>query len=182
MRTVNAKPSLERVRELLDYNPETGQFVWRVSRSGNARAGSIAGGINGDGYLIISIDDRPQKAHRLAWLSVYGVWPTNPLDHINRVKSDNRICNLREVTVTENTQNRSAFRNNKTGFKGVHFDKTSALYRAQIRHMGKLHRLGRFKTPEEAFAAYQQAAAILHTHNQEGGFAVSNREGSDNQV
>lgn len=157
----------ERIRELLDYDPNTGIFTWRIKRSGTALAGSVAGWMRPDGYLVISIDDKPYKAHRLAWLLATGKWPTRAIDHINQIKGDNRICNLREVNASESCQNRPLFRNNTSGFRGVSWHKKVGRWFAYIKHLGKRHFLGYFDTPEEASAAYKEAASRLHTHNPE---------------
>jgi len=90
---------------LLTYDPYTGLFTWLVDAYSNKVKGKIAGSIK-EGYINISIDRKLYRAHRLAWLYVNGVFPSE-IDHINRVKSDNRICNLREVSRSENCQNRS---------------------------------------------------------------------------
>ena len=141
--------TLERLRELLDYDPDTGAFTWRVSK-GAAKAGSIAGSVNGDGYLYIMIDGRGYRAHRLAWLHVYGVWPANQIDHINCVRSDNRLENLREATQAENRRNIGMYRNNTSGAKGVYFRKGAGNYQAYGRLNGKQHHLGYHDTLEAA--------------------------------
>ena len=158
-----------RLHELLNYDPDTGIFTWRVKRSGTARAGCVAGSKNNIGYLVISIDNKPYKAHRLAWLWMHAEWPSKAIDHINQVKSDNRLCNLREASISENSQNRPMFRNNTSGFRGVHWHKQARRWRAYIRVNGKQYSIGCFATAEEAFAAYKNAASRLHTHNPEAG-------------
>lgn len=148
----------------LTYEPETGVFVWCVSR-GKARAGSVAGRINNKGYRTIGIRGKCYQAHRLAWLLVYGEWPTKDLDHVNQIKDDNRIVNLRQATASENMQNRSLYANSSSGYRGVHWNKWASRWEARIRISGKLIHLGRFATKESAYAAYQIAAAKMHTHN-----------------
>jgi len=141
--------TLERLRELLDYDPSTGTFTWLVSR-GNAIAGSIAGCVNGEGYWQIQIDGKRYYAHRLVWLHVHGVWPANQIDHINGVKDDNRLANLREATQSENKRNTGTYRNSTSGVKGVHFYKATGKYQAQSKLNGKLHHLGYHATLEAA--------------------------------
>lgn len=155
-----------RLRELLHYDPESGDFTWRVDRTGKAVAGSVAGWKNTDGYLVISIDNRSHKAHRLAWFWMHERWPYK-VDHKNQIKDDNRFCNLREVNDSESCQNRPLFRNNTSGFRGVTWNKTTGRWLAHIRHLGKRRNLGYFTTAEDAYEAYKQAAAQLHTHNPE---------------
>ncbi len=99
----------ERLRELLTYDPETGHFRW-VFTKGCRAGGQIAGTVRRDGYLCIAVDGRKHKAHRLAWFYMHGRWPHPEIDHINRSKLDNRLCNLREATRVENNANRGVSR------------------------------------------------------------------------
>lgn len=87
----------ERLRHVLNYNPNTGEFHWRIDfgRWGTIKAGTKAGARQGNGYLCIGIDNVTHSAHRLAWQHYHGEVPPNYIDHINRVKTDNRIVNLR---------------------------------------------------------------------------------------
>ncbi len=149
----------ERLREVLDYSPDTGIFKWRVRLPhSRATAGSSAGTINQDGYRQIAIDNKCYVAHRLAWLYVYGHWFAGGLDHIDCDRSNNRLKNLRAATPSQNRANSRLRRNSKSGLKGVSFNYG---WRAFITINGIQHRLGRFSTPEEAHAAYC-AAAIKH--------------------
>lgn len=153
-----------RLRELLDYDATTGVFKWRIGRRRVARAGSVAGTQDSDGYIKIRISGRAYKAHRLAWFYVNGVWPTLELDHINQVKTDNRISNLREVSRSENNQNKLTQRTNSSGYRGVSRHKRGDQWQARIKLNGKERYLGIFDTPEQASAAYEAAAAELHSH------------------
>lgn len=154
----------ERLREVLNYDPMTGIFTNRVSRSPKARAGEIAGGIGPDGYVHVCIDRECHRGHRLAWFYVHGVWPDPECDHRNTIRSDNRIDNLRVATVAEQRQNQSLRSDNKTGFKGVAYMTHKGRYRARIVVAGVVHVLGQgFLTAEEAHAAYLAAKARLHT-------------------
>lgn len=154
----------ERLREVLNYDPNTGVFTWRISK-GPSRSGSVAGSINKTGYWHLRIDGGTYQAHRVAWLYQFGKWPASDIDHINRTKNDNRIANLREITASQNQQNTGARKNNPTGFKGVSLHKQRNQWRAQIRVNNRNKYLGLFKSPEDAFAAYQAEAAKHHTHN-----------------
>jgi hypothetical protein len=142
--------------EVVSYDPETGIFRWRVS-VGRAAAGMRAGA-NKAGYRRIKIDGRDYFEHQLAWLYVHGVWPLMHIDHVNRDKSDNRLCNLRLATMTQNQGNAGARRDNKLGVKGVDYREKWGKWQARIHKQGKTHRLGSFDTPEEASAAYLAAA------------------------
>lgn len=158
----NSTLTAERLRELFIYTLDTGMFVNRINRSPRAMTGMVAGSLTKDGYLVIRIDRAIYKAHRLAWLYVHGVWPSNLLDHKNRIKVDNRIDNLRLADKTLNGQNKvEAQANNKLGRLGVtlHFD---GHYRATIQHENKQRHIGLFDTPEEASAAYEKAKTELH--------------------
>ena len=151
-----------RLRELLTYDPETGLFIRNIGRSGpGARAGNVAGCDNGAGYIRIYVDGAPYKAHRLAWFYVHGEWPEE-IDHKNGVRCDNRLVNLRPVTRAQNNKNNGRYRTNTTGLKGVTLYKPNGKWRAQIQSDGAKIALGYFDTPEQAFAAYADAARRLH--------------------
>lgn len=110
LRGLPAPMVVEKLREILRYNPETGGLTWAVDRGSNfnkMKAGSIAGSVKSHGYVAIKINGQLYKAHRLAWYLGTGVWPDPALevDHINQVKGDNRLCNLRLVTRSENQKN-----------------------------------------------------------------------------
>ena len=93
-----------RLRELLAYDQDTGEFSWRVNRGGGARAGDAAGHLSSSGYVVIKFGFTAKKAHRLAWLYQYGVWPNGELDHIDGNKKNNRVENLEYVTRQENVR------------------------------------------------------------------------------
>ncbi len=116
----------ERLKELLDYDPATGIFVWKVDRGNNrVKVGSAAGGggDDGRGYNRIMIDGKSYRSHRLAWLDVYGSFPPDMIDHINGIRDDNRIENLRAVSNQENSRNVNKSTNNTSGYLGVCWDK-----------------------------------------------------------
>ena len=150
----------DRLKQVLDYSPETGLFCWRVNRSRLAKAGTVAGTPDKDGYVHICIDQKLYKAHRLAWFYVHGEWPADQIDHINLVKNDNRIANLRECDKSQNMANTKA--RGALGVKGVYFDKRRKNYCAQIIKDGAHKHLGSFNSIEQASAAYQVAAMRLH--------------------
>lgn len=163
MHPVLQELTVERLHKLLSYDPNTGIFTWR-ERKGTARAGSTAGTPHSRGYWAITIDGKGHLAHRLAWLYVYGKWPARELDHINRVRNDCRIANLREVSWSENAQNKSQQSNNTSGYRGVTWHKQLHRWVAQITLHRKHRHLGLFDTAEDAHAAYQAAAKTMHTH------------------
>ena len=163
-----ARPELtaEKLRSVLDYEPATGIFTWKVSTSRRVKVGDVAGCPDGGGYLRIKIQSRLYKAHRLAWLYTYGEWPEDQIDHINRNKTDNRIANLREVTNKQNGQNASKRSDNTSGHPGVGWHKQSAKWVAQIKHNQKLIHLGYFTTLEEAIAARKAAEKLYWADTQ----------------
>ena len=154
----------DEVRGLLDYDPETGIFKWRVMRGG-VPAGSVAGGTHCQGYVAIQFRGAPRLAHRLAWLHFYGAWPEGHLDHINRDKKDNRITNLRVVTPSQNLQNTGLQKNSTSGYRGVSLNVPTGRWKAYIKVGGRRKHLGYFATPQEASVAYLAAAAQMHSHN-----------------
>ena len=143
-------PSIDLVKSILNYNPETGIFTWKVDARGHKRKGKIAGSIYGDGYYILCINYKRYGAHRIAWLYHYGVAPVDEIDHINRIRSDCRITNLREVTRIQNANNRSMQRNNTSGIVGVNWNKVSEKWTASISRNGRSFHIGYFHSKEDA--------------------------------
>ena len=155
-----SKLSAERARELFNYDPETGSLTWKVSR-GWVKAGSSAGTPDKDGYLTVKTQGVNLKVHRVVFLLVDGEWPSKEIDHANGVKSDNRYCNLRPASRSENMQNeRTARSNSKTGVLGVTLRHGKA--QASIHVEGVKRYLGQFPTVGEAHQAYLTAKRQLH--------------------
>lgn len=155
----------ELLRELVDYDPATGLFVWKQKRRGQVVPGSIAGHIDKDGYRIFMLAGVSYRAHRVAWFWCHGTFPKQELDHINGNKDDNRVANLREANKSENQQNLACARvTNGTGLLGAH--KSHTMFEARIKLNGITRRLGRFKTPEEAHLEYLRVKQNIHTHNE----------------
>jgi hypothetical protein len=153
----------ERLRDLLSYDAETGIFTWRVAVSHNVHAGAVAGTIDKSrGYRKISIGDVRYLSHRLAWLYVHGVWPTDLIDHANGVRDDNRLANLREATRRGNAANSRLSSNNTSGLKGVRWHKRDRKWHAQINVGGRTVYLGSFNTKEAGHQAYMDAARQQH--------------------
>ena len=152
-----------RLREVLSYDSETGEFRWIRGRRG-VGIGSLAGCVSGAGYVYISVDCKKYLAHRLAWFYTHGVWPSNDIDHINWIRTDNRLANLRDVERHVNNENRKRVRgaNKSSGLAGVSWHIHSRKWRARITQQGVEHRVELFDTPEEASAAYVAAKRRLH--------------------
>jgi len=160
---IHLLPTAQELCALLDYDPDTGVLTWRVARGSNAPAGGVAGCDRGDGYRRIEIDGRRIYAHRIAWAISIGEWPVSQIDHVNGIRDDNRLANLREATHAENHQNRRrSQRNSKSGFLGVHFRKNVGKWQAGINIGRERKYLGLFATAELAHAAYLAAKADLH--------------------
>lgn len=143
------------LKSILRYDPETGLFSW-VKHKPQQRKDIPPGFINRLGYHIIKIDLKAYKAHRLAWFYVYGEWPPVFIDHINMVRSDNRLCNLRLANRSENGLNRRVFKNNTTGHLGVSYNKASKKYVSLLMVNGKSTFLGYFDDAESAAKAYNK--------------------------
>ena len=125
------------IKEILDYNSETGIFTW-IKSSGNAtKAGDIAGYKNKNGRVLIMINSKFYQASRLAWLYIYGLWPKHHIDHINHKADDNRLVNLRDVKMLDNNKNYSMYRTNTSGYTGIYFDKKRQGWKISIHSNGK---------------------------------------------
>lgn len=156
--------TLERLREVLDYSPEDGLFIWKLKVADKVTVGDEAGSISKQrGYIFIGVDGKHYRAHRLAFFYMTGQWPKEQVDHINGVRTDNRWGNLREATASQNQANRSHTRLNKSGFKGVaEHTENKGRWVAYICHHRKTINLGSFESPKEAHLAYKEAAMKLH--------------------
>lgn len=151
----NPRKNIEKLREILNYDPDTGVFTWITSNS-QRRAGEAAEWITSQGYSHIMINGKTYKAHRLAWLYMTGRWPPDQIDHI---KHDNWWFNLREASRSPNAQNALPPASNTSGVKGVTW--RNGKWEVGIRVRGKRYHVGHFDTLEAASAAYA-AAAIRH--------------------
>lgn len=143
----------DRARELLDYNPITGDFTWRISQ-GKAAAGSLVGTVQ-NGYRKCTIDREQIRIHRLAWFMTYGVWPSGQIDHIDGNKLNNAIANLRDVPMSINMQNRYAVRRRNSELPQGVTKGFGGKFIANIR-------IGVFPTVQEAADAYIRAKRLIH--------------------
>lgn len=143
----------EYLRTLLAYDPDTGEFTWRVNHSnGDKRIGTVAGYRLSQGHWRIKIARVAYMAHRLAWLYMTGEWPRAQIDHINLVRDDNRWHNLRQATPSQNKANQHRLKNNKSGLKGVSMN--HGKWRASLKIDGVSKHLGSFNCPAAAHLAY----------------------------
>lgn len=144
---------IDLLRSLLSYDQDTGLLHWKIG-SLTRSIGQVAGAATNRGYVKVCISNSFYLAHRIAFAIHYGRWPSGEVDHINQVKSDNRILNLRECTKSENCRNRALTKANKSGFRGVFWDPRRKNWRAGITFDGKRTMLGRFPTPELAYEVF----------------------------
>jgi len=175
-------PDVETLRKLLDYDPETGILTWKArpvemfSKAGigrewnNRYAGKAAGNEIGyqKGYLAFTALGSHLLAHRVAWALHYSEWPADHMDHINGNKADNRIENLRVVTVRENCMNRPRRKDNSSGHTGVYWVANENRWMAQIKAGGRQKTIGRYLEKEDAIAARKDAEAAYGYHPNHG--------------
>jgi len=172
-------PTPEMLRKLLSYDPETGKLFWLARpvdmfNDGNHSAAHRAANWNARragseaftaphiaGYRQGTVLNNVTLAHRVIWAIVHDEWPTNDVDHINGVRDDNRICNLRSVTRQENMRNAARHKSNAAGVMGVAWDGTRGMWRARIMIDGRDNHLGYF-TDFDAACAARKAAEVEH--------------------
>ena len=156
--------AINRLNELLTFVPEGGYFVWNKS-TGRMKAGEIAGTLRPDGYVKINIDTIPYMAHRLIWFMTYGEFPDCEIDHINGIRNDNRLENLRLATSKQNKENTRLKINNTSGHRGVSWDASRNKWLAFVVNNRKFHNIGRFDDIDDAVRAVKEARNQLFTHH-----------------
>lgn len=154
--------TLSRLKEVLSYNPETGEFTWLVTLSRRAPLGTLAGKPRKKGYPSISIDNNDYCAHILAWFYMTSSWPEGEVDHKNLNKNDTSWENLRLVTLNQNCYNVNITRRNKSGIKGVCWSSRRNVWRTSIRCDGRNIHVGEFKELEDAERAISAARIKYH--------------------
>lgn len=162
----------ERVRELFDYDPDTGVLIWikkSAPQANTVKVGMPAGCVNKlSGYIDILHNRTTYKAHRIIYLYMTGMFPNTCIDHINGIKTDNRWVNLREASITENNRNKCINRNNTSGTTGVYFRKNRNTWVAEISSNSKMIRLGSFKDKHDAIRARKDAEKLYGYHENHG--------------
>lgn len=133
--------TVERLRDLLSYNPDTGIFIWKIRTAIRTKVGGVAGTKHSRGYWAMVIDSKDYLAHRLAWFYVYGVWPPEQIDHANGDRLDNRICNLRLASPRQNSTNTERISRNTTGFIGIYCNRQGK-WQAHINYANHRYNLG----------------------------------------
>jgi hypothetical protein len=151
----------EHLINTLHYDPETGVIRWKVDYN-NCKKGQPVFVRKNHGYLIICIKNKYLRVHRVAFLLMTGSWPQDAVDHINGDKSDNRFCNLRQVTNAQNLQNSKLSKKNISGFKGVSWYKRGQKWQSSICANSKRYFLGYFDNIEDAVNARRKAEEGLH--------------------
>lgn len=151
------KLTQKRLKELLRYDPNTGIFTRLSGYGPNAPRNGVAGSLGLRGYTVLSVVGKRYTAHRLVWLYTYGYFPEHTIDHINRVKTDNRLSNLREASRQCNARNMGLQSNNTSGVKGVVWDISRKRWSARIKVSGATSNLGRYKDKSDAVMARWKA-------------------------
>jgi len=152
----------EQIHLLLQYNPQTGHLIWKVDAGRRRKAGQLAGCKTRENRILIGINGRLYKAHRIIWAMQTGEWPNQQIDHINEDPSDNRWENLRLATKSQNMRNITRIKSNTSGYKGVSWHNDAQKWRASIKVDGSSYHLGLFKSKDDAAEAYKAAAQKLH--------------------
>ena len=150
----------EFLKEHLDYRD--GHLWWVKSRSNRVKIGQQFGCYHHTGYRQGRLKGKIYLEHRLIWLYHYGEWPKDQIDHINGIKIDNRIGNLRECTIQQNQFNRKSEKDSSSQYKGVSWCKLSKKWLAKYYYKSKRYYLGLFETEEDAAKAYRKATEDLH--------------------
>lgn len=150
------------LQSILNYDPDTGIFTRKIKRNNNQKIGQKCGTLHPSGYIHIDLSNKKYKAHRLAWLYVYGYMPKNMIDHINGNPSDNRIANLRECSNSQNQYNAKLRTDNTSGIKGVSFHKLTKKWQAKFNLNGVQKHIGTFETKELAEMAIKEARDKHH--------------------
>lgn len=158
----------EEAKRLLSYDPETGILTWRVSLSNRVKVGDAAACKDSRGYSQVKIKGNLYRIHRIIMLMVNGVFPPSDIDHVNRNRSDNRLCNLRCVTRSENMRNAKKPSNNTSGYVGVRWNKRLSKWEARIKANGKHIYLGCFNGIKDAIAARKAAEIKFGFHPNHG--------------
>lgn len=160
---IKTLPSAEELRALLSYDEQTGDLRWKRvrARAHRIKVGEVAGSMTDRGYLAVGIRRRQYLAHRVIWKMVTGSDPVDQIDHVDGNRTNNRLANLRPATNGQNRYNTKLAKNNKSGVKGVSWDRGRA-WVSYITAGGPQIRLGRFKNKNDAILARCSAEAQMH--------------------
>lgn len=157
--------------EIFDYDRATGKLYWKIRPSHAVKQGDEAGSVGTEGYVDVGFAGRLYKAHRIIWDMMNPddkLTPNHQIDHINHIRTDNRIDNLSKVRHRDNAKNQSMRLDNNSGVTGVHYDRQNRKWRARIKASGRTICLGRYDTLEEAALARRQAELTYGFHENHG--------------
>ena len=157
----------DNLKHVISYDSETGVFTWRNPLNSSLVVGSVAGTIVKQGYIHIGVNGHYYKAHSLAWFYVHGVWP-DQIDHINHMRTDNRLLNLRNISQKENSKNNSRSKDNTSGVTGVKWHKRDKKWMAVISNDNKRINLGGFIDFNEAVRIRKLAEIMYGFHPNHG--------------
>lgn len=158
----------EQVKEVLDYNPLTGLLTWKRKPSKSVVVGTVAGSKHKNGYSYTQLYGCNYPTHRLIWFWVHGKFPEGVIDHINHDRMDNRLENLREVSIAENMKNKSKLKGTLIGEQGIWFCKRRQRYVSEITLNGKKVMQRTFKLFDDAKKAREDKLAELNFHQNHG--------------
>lgn len=152
----------ELLHKMFFYDPNSGSLLFKPYLA-NKRKNQVVGYLQSNGYMCVSVEGKKHSLHRLIWMFHYGSFPSKQIDHVNGIKTDNRIENLREANSSENQQNqRQPSASNTSGFLGVTWCKKNKRWVSGIKLNRKRFHLGYFDTPEKAYDAYLAKKRELH--------------------
>jgi len=153
----------DRLKELVNYDENTGIFIWKAKAANRVKIGSVIGSKHHTGYLTVFLDRKSYKLHKLALLYTDGVYPNEIVDHVNGIRDDNRRVNLRLATHSENTRNSKIRSDNRSGIKGVNYrNKSGGQWVCRIHTNEGRKYLGCYKTQEEAEKVMKEARIKYH--------------------
>lgn len=159
----------EHVRELFNYNQETGVLTRKASSNNQMiRVGDEVGCLRTDGYREVKINGKSCKVHRIIFLWMTGEFPEVDIDHENRVRHDNKWKNLRSATRAENCQNQGVYKNNTSGHLGLSWNVRSEKWRVRLMVEGKSMHLGYFANKDDAIFCRKQANIKYNFHPNHG--------------
>lgn len=156
--------TVEYIQERLDYDLDKGKLYWKPTsnKSWSTKfAGKEAGCRFNGGYIKLSIDNEGYLAHRLLWVLAHGYWPDG-IDHINGIRSDNRIVNLREANQSQNMSNVARWAHNTSGVKNVRWHEATGKWLVRVKKRGYTHYFGYYEDLEEACEVAHKARIELH--------------------
>ena len=164
------------LKSFLRYVAHTGKLYWLVKPSKRVNIGDEAGGLQPDGYVTIKVNGGRHQAHRLVWLYVNGEFPNDFIDHINGIKNDNRIVNLRDVTHAENLKNQTISKRNTSGVNGVSWHDKNSVWQVHVGVNNKRIHIGVFKCKLDAVAAMLSARKEYGFHDNHGKNRLDNKQ------